>query len=86
MCVDSRQEFGRSEGLGHIVHGTYLETHDDIADFYFRGEENDGDIPRRGVALESPARLVAVYAWHHHVEQDQIGHDLANQVQRRLAL
>jgi len=37
------------------------------------GEEDDGNVARGGIVLQSPADLIAVHAGHHHVEQDEIG-------------
>ena len=31
-----------------------------------------GNIARRGNVLESPADLIAIHSWHHHVKQDEI--------------
>ena len=36
-------------------------------------EEDDGNIARGWNVLEFAADLIAVHAWHHHVEQDEIG-------------
>ncbi len=39
-----------------------------------RGNENDGNMPGRGVLFQRLADLIAVGSRHHQVEQNQIGH------------
>jgi hypothetical protein len=69
--VDPREHLLRLEGLRHEVHGPRLEPAHLLPRLRERGEEDHGGALRLRVRLQPAARLVAIDARHHHVEQDE---------------
>ena len=69
--VDARHDLFRLEGLGDEVHGPGLEAAHLLPRVLERGEEDDGRVGGRGVALQPAAGLVAVHPRHQDVEQDE---------------
>ena len=53
--IDAQDQFAGAERLGDVIIGAELEA-DDLVNFLgFRGEHNDGDVARFGIALEDAA-------------------------------
>jgi PAS domain-containing protein len=74
-------KFVRVERLGHVVHGPELEPAHDVAGVGFRREEDDRNIAPRRYGLDALAGLEPVHFRHHHVQQDQVGPDLLENLQ-----
>jgi len=72
MGSDPRQHDGRADGLGDVVHGPEFQPLGFIAHFGLGGQEDDGDVTRGGIGLESSADLIAVHFRHHDIEQNQV--------------
>src|SRR5205823_5441002 len=70
-------ELGGLEGFENVVESAELQA----ADFLFggrdAGEEDDGNVHRRGVGLEAAADFEAVGAGHVYVEENQVRQDVA---------
>ena len=82
MRGDARQDFGRADRLGHVVGTAGGEGGDDMLGFGKAGHEDDGDVLRREVGLQSAGDFEAVDAGHQRVEQDDVGQALAGALQR----
>ena len=81
MRAHARQQFVRVKRLGHVVHRPELEPAHDVAGVGFRREEDDGDVTPRRHGLDALAGLEPVHFRHHHVQQDQVGTDLLENLQ-----
>ena len=83
----ARQQDGRADGLGDVVHRPQLQAQALVLHVGARGEEDHGNVARVQVRLEPAADLIAVHARHHDVEQDEVGRLLAlRDLQRLLPL
>src|SRR5437867_810444 len=66
-------ELDRFERLGEVVDTADLEALAQVLIAILRRDEDDRDVRRLRLGLETPAGLPAVNTRHHHVEQDEIG-------------
>ena len=71
--ADSRDKLELVDGLGDEVVGTALNGTLDIGDFVEGCHHHDRDVARGGVLLELGADLEAAHAWHHDVQEDDVG-------------
>jgi hypothetical protein len=81
----ARQQFVHVHRLADIVHAAHLEPFDHVLALGQAGHEDHGHVRGFGVGLDARGGLEAVHAGHHRVHQHQIGHNVAQQVQRRRA-
>ena len=72
-------EFAHSIGLGDVVIGTDLETHDGVDLGTLRGDHDDGHVRLRA---DLPAHVDARDLRQHDVEEDQVGIEIGVQRQR----
>src|SRR5579884_2322935 len=72
-AADHRAQADEAEGLVDEAVGPGGAAVLDVVGARERGEEDDRDVPRLGVALDAAAGLQAVDARHHHVEDDEVG-------------
>ncbi len=85
--VHPRQQDGRTDRLGDVVHRAHRQAAPLVLRRAARGQEDDGNVARGGMRLELPADLVAVQAGHHDVKQDQVGRRVGlGDAQRLLAV
>src|SRR3989441_482672 len=73
------------ERFGQVVHRARGQAPDLVEDVAACAEEDHGDPRRENVALDLEAHLVAAGVGQHHVEQDQVGQQLADEPQTVLA-
>lgn len=71
------EDFVLAEGFCDVVHGARFEAFDFVFGFGEGRHEDDGDVFEGVYLLHAAAGFKAVYAWHHDVEQDGIGRDVA---------
>ena len=70
------------DGLGQVIVAAGLQTPDDVARIGLGSDQDDRDERQRGIGFEAFDGLDAVELWHHHVEQHEVGHQLADFLQR----
>ena len=73
LGVYPRQDDGRAEGLGDVIHRAEFEALLFVFDRIQPGDENDRNILGGRILAQAGEYIVAVHAGHQHVEQDQIG-------------
>ena len=73
MGSDPGQHNGAGERLVDVINCANVESLLFLGLLGLGGKEDDGNVSRGGNVLQPPTDLVAVHAWHHHVEQDEIG-------------
>jgi len=80
MCAHPHEHFLFADRFGHIVDAACGQTTHNVLSIAARGDEDDRDIARLFVLLETLARCKAIDAGHHHIQQDQLrlaqGHDV----------
>src|ERR1700730_6728076 len=82
----ARNECCMVDGFGQIFVGACVESCDDIFWVSSRGDHNDWNKSKRGVALQSPADLKAIDFWHHDVKEDNVRRNLTHDCERPLAV
>ena len=70
--MDAQHEFLRAEGFGEVVVGAGFEALDAVLGLRPRGEHDDRGVGGAWVAAEFPENRVAVAAWQHEVEKNQV--------------
>ena len=86
MRRDARQHFRRLDRFREVVHAAGLEARERVACLAKPRHEDDRDVGSPRVALQPPAGLEAVEAGHDGVEQDHIGQQLRDAVERGVAV
>ncbi len=80
-----RQAIG-VEGLGHVPGGAQLLRAESICGLPPAGDEDDRDLAGSRLRQQLGRDRPAGQAWHHHVEQDEIGAVARNQRERLVAV
>ena len=86
MHPDARQHFLDDDGLGDVVDASCLEAAHNVLGLRQAGHENDRRVGKLRIALEAPAGLKAVDAWHDGVEKDDVRRHLLGDADRRRAV
>jgi hypothetical protein len=73
-AMDQRLELER---LGDVIVGSHVEADDLVDLFAARGEHQDADAVRAGIAAQLAADLQPIDDRQHQVEDDQVGHQRA---------
>ena len=82
MRFHPRQQFVRAERLGDIVDGAELEAAHDVRRLGLGRQEDDRNFTPRGRSLDALACFKAVHLRHHDVEEDQIGPNALQRLER----
>ena len=86
MRFDPRQNLFRLDRLGDVIHRPQFQPFHLVNRLRERGHEHDRNIAGALVRFQPPARLKAVNARHHDIEQNQIRPFDFDQAQARFAV
>ena len=86
QVFDAHVQFSRGERLGEEIAGARGKGREFGFFIGSRGEEDDGDALRGCLCADFTASLQAILFGHHHVQQDEVGQELARLVNGLLAI
>jgi len=82
--VHARDRFPATERLGNVIVGAQVQPEHDIFFLPFRREHQDGHF--QAAFPHRAADFVAVHAWQHNVQQNQLGFAIQREIQARRAI
>ena len=84
--TDAGQHLLVLEGLGDVVHGTALESLDLVRRIGQGAHEDHRDVAGLRALLQAPTGGIAVHHRHQDIEEDEVGVDVLELLQRALAI